>query len=172
MNSLIVLLPVATALLILAAAIWMLRRRSARRATARAVFMASAPVDGAMAVPVSSTYSRGGGLMGWKAYNSLGPELSIASDGIYYRVLKRGMLPYGDIEYVDVRKTLFGLVLIFVSESGRRILATDVGDRAVAQRVLAALPRRIPLTEDAATARDGNSAAATPGLRPYRGPLH
>lgn len=172
MNALIIILPVATALLILAAVIWMLRQRSARRAAERAAFMASSPVGGIIAVPVRSTYSRGGGLMGWKAYNSLGPELSIAGDGIYYRVLKRGMLPYGEIEHVDLRKTLFGLVLIFTSESGRRILATDVGDLAVAQRVLAALPKRIPLTEGAATARDGNPAAATPGLRPYRGPLH
>ena len=171
MNPLILMLPVATALLILAAAVLTLRKLSARRVAARAAFMASAPVGGIMDVPVRSTYSRSGGLLGGKAYNSLGPELSIAGDGIYYRVLRRGMLPYSDIEQVDLRKTLFGLVLIFTSKSGWRILAADVGDIAVAQRVLAALPRRIPLTEDAATARDGNAAAATPGLRRYRGPL-
>lgn len=170
-NPLIFVLPVATTLLILAAAIWTLRRLSARHAAARAAFMASAPVGGTMDVPVRWTYSRGGGLMGGKAKNNFGPELSIAGDGIHHRVLRRGVLPYGDIEHVDLRKTLLGMVLIFKSGGGRHILAADVGDLAVAQRVLAALPRQIPLTNDAAIARDGNSAAATPGLRPYSGPL-
>lgn len=154
-------------LLIIVLAFWTVRRMGAARTAAQETAALAATPDDGVIIPVRGLYWRGGGLFGGSAHNSIRPSLAVAPDGVRYRVLRRGTLPYAEIEHVDVRKGLFGFSLIFVS--GRQVLAADVGDPATAKRALDALPRSTKLTAEAAILRDGNPSAATPGLRPYRG---
>lgn len=59
------------------------------------------------------------------------------------------------------------LKLVFVAQGRGRIFAGDMRDREQARQVLSAMPSAIALTAEAATLRDGNPAAATPGIVRY-----
>ncbi|CAN5477464.1 hypothetical protein BH10PSE17_BH10PSE17_02830 [soil metagenome] len=128
----------------------------------------------AFIVPVLSTAThRGGFLWRVRATSASRPSLLIAPEGLRYRVLAEGSWPYDEIEQVDVRMTFFGkgVRILFLGNDNHRLLSAVVSGPEVARQALAALPTTLPLSSEAAVMRDGTAAAATPGLRRYRGPV-
>ncbi|CAN5328179.1 hypothetical protein BH09PSE6_BH09PSE6_10890 [soil metagenome] len=125
-------------------------------------------------IQVSSTFSLTSGFL-WRKMSSswTQPMLALAPEGLRYRTLLEGTWPYAEIEQVDVRRTLFGgeMRILFLGNGNRRVLAATLGGPDAARQVLKALPASLPLSVDAAILRDGTAAAATPGLRRYRGQL-
>jgi hypothetical protein len=127
--------------------------------------------DDFIAVPVSRIYYlRQGALWQVRAVSGARPALTIGPKGLRFRALREGELSFAAIEQVDVRRGLLGGIhILFLSEQNSHVLAAHVPDVTAARRALAALPGALPLSTAAAILRDGSAAAATPGLRRYRG---
>ena len=162
---------IVAALLPLPAVALVLRAMRTRNARQDAAFDPLPGSDGTMPVPVRALYSHGGGLMGGTSRNSMRPSLAIVPGGLRYRVFRETIWPFAEIAQVDLRRAMFGGVrLLFLGPGNRRVLAAEVGNEAIARAVLAALPRGLALSADAAPLRDGHAGAATTGLPRYRGP--
>jgi hypothetical protein len=145
----------------------LLRRRKALRAMP--IVPLEIATDGTIAVPVRGLYLRRAGIFGGESNNSINPRFAIGPDGIFYRVFRRGRLPFAAIDHVEVRERFGSVHLLFLNSSGPRLLSANVGDRDSAKQVLNALPRSVPLTPEAALIRDGAASAGTTGLRLYHG---
>ncbi len=116
-------------------------------------------------VPVRGLrYRRGFGTM---SKNTMFPRLAIAGDGLRFRIFRETHLPFAEIDRVELRSTLFGGCRLFVHSGGeRRLLIVSVGNTAIANAFLAALPIAIPLSPEAADLRQGAVVAAV--LAPSR----
>ncbi len=124
------------------------------------------------AVPVQALYSATTWFLffGMSSRNSIAPRLRVGESGIHYRIVGEASWPFAEMEQVDVRKPWFGGPrVLFLGNRNRRVLAAAVADFEIARRLIAALPASVPLSREAATLRDGNADAATPGLRRYGG---
>lgn len=133
---------------------------------------AARDADGATELPVRGTYSRAGFLQGGYAKNSINPRFWVGRDGVRIRILKTWHLPFAELLQIDARKTMTGVALIFQVAAANRAFVVRFGDPQLARTALALVPPTVPLTEEAACLRDGDSRAATPGLRRYRGPFN
>ncbi|MGY4396643.1 hypothetical protein ACVWZA_001823 [Sphingomonas sp. UYAg733] len=127
--------------------------------------------DEVTTVPVRALYLRHAGLLGGTSQNSMNPRFAIALDGIHFKLFRESRLTFASIEHIDLRERFGRTYLLFINAGNPRLLSVSVADRATAKQVLEALPRSVALTPEAATVRDGSAAAATPGLRRYRGPI-
>jgi len=143
---------------------WIFRAQSRRLAVPQSI-----GTDGGIRFPVRAIYARAG----WfgSSRNSINPEFVVGPSGIDLRVIRHRHLDFGEIEQADTRKTLTGEALVLHARGGR-VFVMRFGEAEQVRRVLTLLPAgAIPLTEAAATLRDGHAAGATPGLARYRGPL-
>jgi hypothetical protein len=130
----------------------------------------AAPDDaGAGEIPVRGTSSRGGFMAG-KSRNSVNPGFAIGPVGVRIKVLRSTLLPMATIRQVDARNTLTGGTALIFQIDGR-VYVARFGDTGLARQALALMPPGVPLTEAAATVRDGHARAATRGLKRYHGPI-
>ncbi len=163
-------MPLVTVLPLLAFAVIgsvvLLRRMAARKRPS--VPLETMP-DGTTAVPIRGLYLRRAGIMGGMSHNSINPRFAIAPDGIRFRVFRESRLAFSDIDHVEIRERYGFVYVLLVNHAGPRLLSVNVGDRGTAKQVLEAFPRSVALTPQAATIRDGTSAAGTSGLQLYRG---
>ncbi len=87
------------------------------------------------------------------------------------RILKEWRLTFADLVQIDARNTIGGMALIFHVKAETRVFIARFGDAALAREVLLLVASSAPLTEEAATLRDGHARAATSGLPRYSGRL-
>jgi hypothetical protein len=144
------------------------RRRRERQALAGG----TTPDDAGVAeFAVRGTLTRAGFLQGGYSKNSISPRFWVEPGAIRVRILKTWRLPFGEITQIDARKTMTGVALVFLSETGNRAFIVRFGEAALARAALSLVAAAIPLTKEAAVLRDGHARAAAPGLRRYRGPI-
>ena len=125
--------------------------------------------EGMIAIPVRGTASRGGFMAGHSG-NSINPGFAVGKTGLRIKVLRNTNLPFGTISQVDAGGLMTGGTALIFEVPGRVYIAR-FGDPGLARQALALMPPGVPLTEEAATVRDGHAGAATKGLKRYRGPL-
>lgn len=118
---------------------WLFRRRRTHKAAVAALHRNE---DGVMEVPVLATFTGVTGLPGFVAVasNSLNPRLVIRPDGLDYRVTAARSVALDDIASVRIQTAPATVNLVFTFVRGPFTLAANVGDRTVAQAVLAAYP--------------------------------
>lgn len=105
---------------------------------------------GGSVVPVVATFSgpRGSAWIAWSR-NSLDPALTITSDGLVYKVIRRTSRHWAAIEEVDVRRFGATVTLTFAFRGSATAFTANTGSEILAARVLDLLPRHVPLTDRA-----------------------
>lgn len=152
MNSVLLSVLVAAPQILVLGGLFLLGRRFLRSKKSLA---SSGPVGvdtlGLTTIPVLATFT---GLRGLSprlavATNSLAPYLTIAPDGLEYRVIGKRVAPFNTIESVEVRRGPGTVNLCFVFTTGPFTLSANVGDDASALQALGRLPPSIPLGPNA-----------------------
>ena len=105
---------------------------------------------GARRVPVLATF---GGFTGlpWVAasHNSLNPLLVLGPDAMTFRVIRKRVRRYAEVEQLDVQVFGSTVNLVFRFTGTSRTFTANVGNLGVARDVLALLGGRVPLGDGA-----------------------
>ncbi|MDO7843360.1 hypothetical protein [Sphingomonas immobilis] len=159
---------VGVAILVTILTMLVLRARSAAQRSRERGFAMGGDAA-ATDIPVRGTYWHSAVLFGGRSRNSLNPSFAVLPEGFRIRVIGTTHVRFEEISQIDARKMWGGGMALAFHVEGQ-IFVARFGDAALAKQVLSQMARTIPLTADAAMLRDGSPAAATPGLRPYKGP--